>query len=300
MLPLLELLAGLALLSFSSSQALERSLRIAKALSLPTFFAGLAIASVGTNLPEIFNSLLAHAMGHGDLNVGDSLGSPLAQSTLVVAIALLSATRLVFSSRELKALALALVIAFSAAILAIEDGFLSRVDGFLLVLVWVSLLALLKPSLPEGEVDRVGKATLWDVFLLLLSFAGAGLGAYLTVKGAVALSTSLGMEELVFAFFALGIATSLPELALEIKAMRRGLASFALGDAFGSSMVDATLSLGVGPLLRPLAVSPALPLAFYTLFASLAVLGAVLLLRRRAWVVAALLYVLGVILFLVP
>jgi len=298
MLEVLSLLGGLLLLSVSASQALERSLKIAKALGIPSFFAGLAIASVGTNMPEIFNSLLAHLLGHGDLNVGDSLGSPLAQSTLVVGIALLFSSRLRFSAKELKALGLALVVAFSGAIMAIEDGFLSRTDGLLLILMWISLLALIKPSLPEGEVDRIGKASPWDALLLLLAFAGAGVGAYLTIRGAVALSSFLGIEELVFAFFALGIATSLPELALEIKAMRRGLASFALGDAFGSSMVDATLSLGIGPLVKPLAVSPALPLAFYTLFASLAVLGAVLLLKRKAWAVALFLYALGVALFL--
>jgi len=298
MLELVELAVGVVLLSASASQALERSLKMAKALGMPSFFAGLAIASVGTNLPELTNSLLSHLLGHGDLNVGDSLGSPLAQSTVVVAVALLFSSRLVFSSRELKALALALIIAFSAAVLAIEDAFLSRVDGALLILIWGALLALLRPFLPQKGVDGRGPFSPKDLLLLILAFAGAGVGGYLTVRGAVGLSALLGLEEVLFAFFALGIATSLPELALEVKAMRRGLASFALGDAFGSSMVDATLSLGVGPLVRPLAVSPAVPLAFYTLFASLAMLGALLLLRRRAWIAGFLLYLLGILLFL--
>ncbi|UCF58973.1 MAG: hypothetical protein JSV15_00665 [Candidatus Bathyarchaeota archaeon] len=36
--------------------------------------------SIGTDLPEIANSITSSAIGHGDINIGDSLGSILAQT----------------------------------------------------------------------------------------------------------------------------------------------------------------------------------------------------------------------------
>jgi len=65
-------------------------------------------------------------------------------------------------------------------------------------------------------------------------------------------------------FFAASIGTSLPELVFDATAIRRGQVQMAVGDVLGSSMVDATLSLGIGPLLAPTLID-----------ADLAVIGAI-------------------------
>jgi cation:H+ antiporter len=59
-------------------------------------------------------------------------------------------------------------------------------------------------------------------------------------------------------------------------------AGYRSGDALGSSLVDATLSIGIGPLLFPAEVTPRLAVgaSIYTL-AAVAVVGALLGLRRR-------------------
>lgn len=49
----------------------------------------------------------------------------------------------------------------------------------------------------------------------------------------------------------------MPELAVEITALRRGQKAMALGDVLGSCFIDASLSLGIGPLLFPISVSAA-------------------------------------------
>lgn len=50
-------------------------------------------------------------------------------------------------------------------------------------------------------------------------------------------------------FFAGAIGTSLPELFVDYQAIRRGARDLAVGDVFGSSFIDASLSIGIGPLL---------------------------------------------------
>lgn len=50
---------------------------------IPPFVIGITLASIGTDLPEIANSIVASVTGHGDLNVGDAIGSATVQATLV-------------------------------------------------------------------------------------------------------------------------------------------------------------------------------------------------------------------------
>ncbi len=56
------------------------------------------------------------------------------------------------------------------------------------------------------------------------------------------------------------LGTSLPELFVDVTALRAGLKDMALGDVLGSCFVDATLSLGIGPLLFPTPVTRELAL----------------------------------------
>jgi Ca2+/Na+ antiporter len=69
---------------------------------------------------------------------------------------------------------------------------------------------------------------------------------------------------------------------VDVTALLRGAPAIALGDALGSSLVDATLSIGAGPLVAPAEVTARLALtgAFYTL-AAVGIVGGFLGRRRR-------------------
>ena len=84
------------------------------------------------------------------------------------------------------------------------------------------------------------------------------------------------------AFFGASVGTSLPELFVDVAALRRGAPGIALGDALGSSLVDSTLSIGAGPLIAPAGVTTRLAVggSLYTLVA-VALVGAALARRRR-------------------
>jgi cation:H+ antiporter len=74
----------------------------------------------------------------------------------------------------------------------------------------------------------------------------------------------------------------LPELAVDLTAVRRKQYEIAIGDAIGSCIVDAGLSIGIGPLIFPVTVSARLAetTGLYALLASIAVL-LVLALRQK-------------------
>jgi cation:H+ antiporter len=71
------LIAGIALLIYSSDKAVLHSISIASALRISPLMIGLVLMSIGTDLPEIVNDIMSSALGHGDITIGDSLGSVL-------------------------------------------------------------------------------------------------------------------------------------------------------------------------------------------------------------------------------
>ncbi|MDH3307367.1 MAG: sodium:calcium antiporter, partial [Acidimicrobiia bacterium] len=70
--------------------ASKRAVRYASALALgfgvSPFLVGVTLMSIGTDLPEMANSIMASVSGHGDINLGDSIGSAVTQLTLVLGI----------------------------------------------------------------------------------------------------------------------------------------------------------------------------------------------------------------------
>jgi cation:H+ antiporter len=90
-----------------------------------------------------------------------------------------------------------------------------------------------------------------------------GAGATLAVVGTIEIAGQLGAPEFLISFFALSLGTSLPELIVGLTAARQGESALAVGDILGASFADSTLSVGIGPLLFPVAVtaSEAVPAA---------------------------------------
>jgi cation:H+ antiporter len=118
--------------------------------------------------------------------------------------------------------------------------------------------------------------------VILAALGVVGVGATVAVRSLVNLSETLGVPEFLLAFFGASLGTSAPEIAVDVTALRHGAPAIALGDALGSSLIDATLSIGVGPIVAPAAVTPGLAVtaSLYTL-AAVAIVGVVLVARRR-------------------
>lgn len=101
------------------------------------------------------------------------------------------------------------------------------------------------------------------------------------MRSLVRLAELLGVPEFAIAFFGASLGTSAPELAVDLTALMRGSPAIALGDALGSSMIDVTLSIGIGPIVAPAEVTPRLAVvgSVYAL-AAVAVVGGLLVARR--------------------
>jgi cation:H+ antiporter len=102
------------------------------------------------------------------------------------------------------------------------------------------------------------------------------------VRALVGLAEEFGIPAFALAFFGASLGTSAPEIVVDLTALARGAPGIALGDALGSSLVDATLSIGIGPVVEPAPVSARLAVTatLYTAIA-ISVVGALLAFRKR-------------------
>jgi cation:H+ antiporter len=279
-------LGGLAVALVASESAVRYARALAAALGAPAFLVGVVLVSLGTDLPEIANSVTAHLQGEGDVNVGDSVGSTLTQYTFVVGLFPLVAGVLVIGRRQIGVVSALTMAGLAVTIGFVADGWLARWEGGVLVGLWALFTWIVIRALPGGEIEppppvRTDRR-LTQVAIVVVSLAAVGAGATFAVRALVRIAELAGVPEFVLAFFGASFGTSAPEIAVDITALLRGAPGIALGDALGSSLVDATLSIGAGPIAASAAVTPRLAIVG-SLYALVAVgLVALLLgLRRR-------------------
>lgn len=149
------------------------------------------------------------------------------------------------------------VVALLGVALVVRDEVFSRTDGLLLITFWVISLFVARrfseddptrsPVRGTNALVPAAKALGWLVIV-----AGA---ATAVVQSFIRLTEAAGVPELVASAIVLALGTSLPELIVDLTAIRRGATALALGDLFGSSLLDATLAVGSGPALKATVVS---------------------------------------------
>jgi cation:H+ antiporter len=283
---LVLLLVGLAAALAASELAVSYTRALAAGLGAPPFVVGVVLVALGTDLPEIANSIASHLQGEGDVNVGDSVGSTLTQYTFVLGLFPFVAGALVISRRQVGLVTLLTMAGLAMTTVFVLDGHLDRFDGLALVAAWGAATVATTKLLGGGTSDDPPKVRhdgkLAQALVTLGALGLVGAGATLAVHSLVRLAETVGVPEFILAFFGASVGTSMPEIFVDVTALRRGAPGIALGDALGSSMVDSTLSIGIGPLVAPADVTTRLAVVgtLYTLVA-VATVGVVLVSRRR-------------------
>jgi cation:H+ antiporter len=285
LLQLLLFLGGLAVALLASDLAVNYTRSLAVALNAPAFLVGVVLVSLGTDLPEMANSVAAHVQGEGDVNVGDSVGSTLTQYTLVLGLFPLIAV-IPIQRLQIGLISVLTMTGLAMTAVLVSDGWLGRWDGIALVTAWAVFTVIVVRVLPGHEVDDPPpvryRGPLRQAGIVLLALGVVGFGATVAVRALVRLAELAGVPEFVIAFFGASLGTSAPEISVDMTAMLRGAPTIALGDALGSSLIDATLSIGIGPIVAPAEVTPRLAVvgSLYALVA-VGLVGALLGARRR-------------------
>ncbi len=281
LLAILALIGGIGLIIYSSMKAVKHSAILAAALGISPLIIGVTLVSIGTDISEIFNSLMSCALGHGDIDVGDSVGSDLTQLTLIFGILPLVSGMFYIHRKDITILGACEILSLILIFTIVEKGYITRLDGILMVgclgiYIWLIYNANKESILQRVEMIQkieTPKSKKLHVIIAALGFGGVTLAAFMIVESVIFISSVLNIHEYIISFFIVALGTSLPELAVDINALRLGHHQIAIGDIVGSCIVDSTLSIGIGHVVfnqnpNYITASLAVPTVLFTLFVS--------------------------------
>ncbi|MGB5163923.1 MAG: sodium:calcium antiporter [Woeseiaceae bacterium] len=258
----LLLLLGLLGLWFGTELTIRGALSLSKRVGLSEFVVGIVILAVGSDLPELAIAIDVAIKGIGnggasDVVVGSALGSTLGQIGFVLGIAGLMAT-LMLRRRTVFRHGLFLLGSIVLLALFARDGDITRVEGIILILVYVVYLMLViadsanYQNMVEGAPPD-GLAV--SIVLLLVGLVIVTISADVTVEGAINVATSLGVSEAVVAILIVGLGTSLPELSISIAAVLKGRERMSVGNLIGSNIFDTLVPIGAAATISGVSFS---------------------------------------------
>lgn len=244
------LIVGTVLLVVSSEQAVEHTVCIAQEWGAPPLLTGFVLVSLGTDLPEIMNAMVSCATDHAVIGLGDALGSALTQMTLVLGLLPFLGGEFRVKRASIIFLGACEVLALVIVVSMVEKGYFTRTNAVLLLATWPILMFLTRcVTKQENESEEhtpLNERHIRHIPYVALSFLGVAIGAYMLVESVIGLSEFFHVSEFLVSFFLLSIGTSLPELAVDTLALRRGQDELAIGDLIGSCIVDVTVVVGIG------------------------------------------------------
>jgi cation:H+ antiporter len=260
MLPGFGLLAVSAVLLIAGAELFtDNAAGAARRLGITVFAAAFLLA--GAEPEEMITAVIASGRHRPGLAAGDAIGANLTMLTLVLGLAAL-ARPLPFGGR-VRGYAVWSALAGGLAALMIAGGRVSRWEGGLLVAAYLGGVALLwwrerePPVIGDaaeaGEDDGETRPAALGLALALAGVALMAGGGWLAVGGAERVVRALGLTDTAVGLTLLALATTAELFALAWAAMRRGVSEIAVAGVVGSVAYNATATLGVAALVRPLA-----------------------------------------------
>lgn len=265
----LLLLAGLGLLIKGADLFVDGNAQLARGVDVSPLAVGLTVVALGTSVPELFVNIAAVISGDPDIALGNVVGSNIANILLILGVSALIRPLTVPKGTVWKAIPfslLAAAVAWGVASDVSLDGCffsaVSRTDGlvllgyfgvFVVYMLSVATPVAALPHVPPALPGRSGAI----IIKVLLGFCGLLFGGRMTIDGAAALATVLGISGGVIGLSVVAAGTSLPELVVSIAAARRGEVEIAVGNVVGSNIFNGFFILGLSAFIRPLPFDPA-------------------------------------------
>lgn len=250
---------GLVGLWFGTSWVVKSAVEIAEKFNFSHAFVGLAILSVGTDLPEVFVTLNASflqlkGIDSSGIITGNAIGSAISQISIVLGI---SGLLLNFSiaKKDLIRDGAALFISIVLVIAVGYDGLITRMEGILLLVVYMVYYILLLKTSKIPKENHISKENLSNFKLtgyLLIGFIVLIYSSHLVVSNAMIFAEKWGVAQTYVGIILIGLGTSLPELAVSIGAAMRKSVGMSVGNIIGSNIFDTLIIIGLGSTISPI------------------------------------------------
>ena len=252
------LIVFLAFLAKFSNIAIDAALVLAHKLKLNKTAVGFLLLSVSTSLPELVIALNSTLLKIEGLSIGNLIGANIADLTLVLGATILVTPTIIRRREVVKLSRILLAVSLAPLILLLPaPGFLK---GIALLAVFAAFFHKTMQGKPieEKPVEKTlfgDKNVFANAAIFLLSIAVIIVSSFLVAAISSKLAAQAGFSDAFIGATLVAIGTTLPELSVSIAALKKNEQALALGNIFGSAIVNLTLILGLIGLLGAYAIS---------------------------------------------
>ncbi len=220
------------------------------------------VLGLATSLPELFVGLSAAIEEKPILSLGNIMGANIANLSLVIGGAALIGGAVKVQGTFLRRDIFYAFLAATSPMLLISDKVLSRIDGLILLLLYVFYQIAVfseKTGVREKAEDKhlrllrklEQRETRKELAWIVLAIALLLFSAETIVKLATKLALASNLPTFLIGLLLVSLGTTLPELVFEIKAISKRQPGMALGNLLGSIVVNGTLVIGLVSLISP-------------------------------------------------
>lgn len=257
----LGLMAGsFYLLLKTSDVVVNNASAIGKKVGIPPLLLGLGLGAI-TSLPELFVSVGAAMNGTPELGIGNIVGSNIANILLILG-ATAAIRPIVSKGASWRFNTLAMAGATAVMGVGLTAGVLSPIAGIGMLAIAGAYMygsykaekadelrervkAAVMPQPDEKKAPEAVEQTSLDRLPTWMNalWGAAGVGgliasADLLINSATVSATTLGVSPALVGALAIAVGTSLPELAVNIKAAFKGESAMAVGNILGSNIFN--------------------------------------------------------------
>lgn len=259
------ILLGLIGLWLGTELVIKGAVNIAEYYKLSKVFVGLAILSIGTDLPEIIiaiNASLHSAIENTDtsgLIIGNAIGSSFIQISIVLgSVGLLGFLSL--NKRHLYEDGIMLLGSVILVILLGIDGEITRVDGIVLIVVYLIYYFRLfhQERIAKKLKKKLNKHIGKDILFLIIGIIVVIFASELVVDNSIRFAEDFGIRQSFVGIIIIGLGTSLPEFAIALNAVRKKAGGLSVGNLIGSNIFDMLIPVGMGASISELKIEKSL------------------------------------------
>ncbi|HET9009643.1 MAG TPA: sodium:calcium antiporter [Nitrosarchaeum sp.] len=230
--------------------------KVTKRSGIGQLAAGFVLIAVSTSVPEISVAIFSSYTKNVGITLGDIFGSNVVNIGLVAALFLFLSPIKKMQAKTTKSL-FPLLIATSLIpliLLLVQQG--SKFVGIGLLGIFVFFVFyMFKSSKKQNDEQRENGSVYKPLFLFFIGIAIVITSAKMIVDSASSIAEFTGIKQSVIGATIIALGTSLPELTVDIVAVRKRLLDLAIGDIIGSCITNITLVLGLVLILSPVEIN---------------------------------------------
>ncbi|MEX2131253.1 MAG: calcium/sodium antiporter [Pseudohongiellaceae bacterium] len=243
---------------------------LARNLGISPMIIGLTIVAFGTSAPEIFSSAASVIEDEPALAIGNAVGSNIFNIGIVLGIAAIISPLKPPDTLFRKEIPALLFVTLVTGVL-FANYHIGPLDALVLLLITLYFsITLFKrrlesskneeftEDLKEIEENIAGMGKLRASAYLFLGLVLLILSAEALVQAATSVATSLGVTSTIMGLTVIALGTSLPELAATITSGLKGHHELAIGNIFGSNIINILAVLPFPGLFAPYTIEPEL------------------------------------------